>query len=128
MISVKKTIKKRKEFDVSDIENQNEKTIRRKEIQKRKEEKRKEVTELQVPNRIQNIQNLLRSHKQTPILSSRHIRNRRRPTPHPFLPLNTQRIALAFRTFIMITTIVIIIIIMVVVVVVMAPLAREARR
>ena len=82
--------------------------------------------ELQVPNRIQNIQNLLRPHEQTTILSSRHIRNRRRPTPHPLLPLNTQRIALALRTLIMITTIVIIIIM--VVVVVMAPLAREARR
>ena len=83
--------------------------------------------ELQIPNRVQNIQNLLRPHEQTPILSSRHIRNRRRPTPHPLLPLNTQRIALAFRALIMITTIVIIIIMMVVVVV-MAPLAREARR
>ena len=80
--------------------------------------------ELQVPNRIQNIQNLLRSHKQTPILSSRHIRNRRRPTPHSLLPLNTQPVALALRAFIMITTIVIIIIMMVVVM--MAPLAREA--
>ena len=81
--------------------------------------------ELQVPNRVQNIQNLLRSHEQTPILSSRHIRHRRRPTPHPLLPLNAQRIALALRAFIIITTIVIIIM---VVVVVMAPLAREARR
>ena len=81
--------------------------------------------QLQIPNRIQNIQNLLRPHEQTTILSSRHIRHRRRPTPHPFLPLNAQRIALALRTFIMITTIVIIIM---VVVVVMAPLAREARR
>ena len=118
--------KGRKEFDVSDIESQNGKAIRRKEKQKRKEEKgkEKEAMELQVPNRIQNIQNLLRSHKQTTILSSRHIRYRRRPTPHPLLPLNTQRIALALRTFIMITTIVIIIM----VVVVMAPLAREARR
>ena len=80
--------------------------------------------ELQVPNRVQNIQNLLRPHKQTPILRSRYIRNRRRPTPHPLLPLNTQRVALALRTLIMITTIVIIIM----VVVVMAPLAREARR
>ena len=79
--------------------------------------------ELQVPNRIQNIQNLLRPHKQTTILSSRHIRHRQRPTPYPLLPLNTQRIALTFRAFIMITTI---IIIMMVVVVVMAPLAREA--
>ena len=82
--------------------------------------------ELQVPNRIQNIQNLLRPHEQTPRLSSRHIRHRWRPTPHPLLPLNTQRIALAFRALITITTIVIII--MMVVVVVMAPLAREARR
>ena len=82
--------------------------------------------ELQVPNRIQNIQNLLRPHEQTPILSSGYIRNRRRPTPHPLLPLNTQRVALALRALIMITTI--IIIIMMVVVVVMAPLAREARR
>ena len=81
--------------------------------------------ELQVPNRIQNIQNLLRPHEQTTILSSRHIRNRRRPTPHPLLPLNTQPVALAPRAFIVITTIVIIIIMMVVVVV-MAPLAREA--
>ena len=81
--------------------------------------------ELQVPNRIQNIQNLLGSHEQTTILRSRHIRNRRRPTPHPLLPLNAQRIALAFLALIMITTI--IIIIMMVVVVVMAPLAREAR-
>ena len=79
--------------------------------------------ELQVPNRIQNIQNLLRSHEQTTILSSRHIRNRRRPTPHPLLPLNAQPVAFAFRAFIMITTIIIIIM---VVVVVMAPLAREA--
>ena len=78
--------------------------------------------ELQVPNRIQNIQNLLRSQKQTPILSSGHIRNRWRPTPHPLLPLNTQRIALALRTLVMITSIVIIIMM----VVVMAPLAREA--
>ena len=78
---------------------------------------------LQVPNRVQNIQNLLRSHEQTPILRSRHIRYRRRPTPHPLLPLNTQRIALALRAFIMITTIVIIIMM---VVVVMTPLAREA--
>ena len=83
--------------------------------------------ELQVPNRIQNIQNLLRSHEQTPILRNRYIRNRRRPTPHPLLPLNTQRVALALRALIMITTIVIIIIMMVVVVV-MAPLAREAQR
>ena len=81
--------------------------------------------ELQVPNSVQNIQNLLRSHEQTPILSSGHIRNRRRPTPHPLLPLNTQRIALALRALIMITTIIIIIMM---VVVVMAPLAREARR
>ena len=81
--------------------------------------------ELQIPNRVQNIQNLLGSHKQTPILSSRHIRHRRRPTPYPLLPLNTQPVALALRAFIIITTIVIIIIIMVVVV---APLAREARR
>ena len=80
--------------------------------------------ELQVPNSVQNIQNLLRPHEQTPILSSRHIRHRRRPTPHPLLPLNTQRIALALRAFIMITTIVIIIMM----VVVMAPLAREAGR
>ena len=78
--------------------------------------------ELQVPNRIQNIQNLLRPHEQTTILSSRHIRNRRRPTPHSLLPLNTQRIALALRALIVITTIVIII----TVVVVMTPLAREA--
>ena len=82
--------------------------------------------QLQVPNRVQNIQNLLMPHEQTPILSSRHIRHRRRPTPHSLLPLNTQRIALALRTLVMITTI--IIIIMMVVVVVMAPLAREARR
>ena len=79
--------------------------------------------ELQVPNSVQNIQNLLRPHEQSPILSSRHIRHRRRPTPHPFLPLNAQRIALALRTLIMITTIIIIIMM---VVVVMAPLAREA--
>ena len=79
---------------------------------------------LQIPNRIQNIQNLLRSHEQTTILSSRHIRHRRRPTPHPLLPLNTQLVALALRTLIMITTIVIIIMMVVVV----APLAREARR
>ena len=78
--------------------------------------------ELQVPNRIQNIQNLLGPHEQTTILSSRHIRNRRRPTPHPLLPLNTQRIALALRAFIMIT------IIIIMMVVVMTPLAREARR
>ena len=70
--------KKKEEFDVSDIESQNGKTIRRKKPRRRKEEeKRKEVMELQVPNCVQNIQNLLRSHKQTPILSSRHIRNRR---------------------------------------------------
>ena len=79
--------------------------------------------ELQVPNRIQNIQNLLRPHKQTTILSSRHIRHRRRPTPQSLLPLNTQSVALAFRAFIMITTIIIIIMMVVVV----APLAREAR-
>ena len=83
--------------------------------------------ELQVPNSVQNIQNLLRSHKQTTILSSRHIRHRRRPTPYPLLPLNAQRIALALRAFIMITTIIIIMMTMRVVVV-MAPLAREARR
>ena len=82
--------------------------------------------ELQVPNCVQNIQNLLGSHEQTTILSSRHIGHRRRPTPHPLLPLNTQRIALTFRSLIMITTIVIIIVMMMVVV--MAPLAREARR
>ena len=82
--------------------------------------------ELQVPNRVQNIQNLLGSHEQTPILSSRHIRHRRLPTPHPFLPLNTQPVALALRAFIMITTIIIIMMTMRVVVV-MAPLAREAR-
>ena len=114
-------------FDVSDIENQNGKTIRRrKEKQKRKEEKgkEKEAMELQIPDSVQNIQNLLRSHKQSTILSSRHIRHRRRPTPHPFLPLNTQRVALALRAFIMITTIIIIIMMVVVV----APLAREARR
>ena len=118
--------KERKEFDVSDIESQNGKTIRRKEKQKRKEEKgkEKEAMELQIPNRVQNIQNLLGPHEQTTILRSRHIRNRRRPTPYPLLPLNTQRIALALRAFIMITTIVIIIMM----VVVMAPLAREARR
>ena len=80
--------------------------------------------ELQIPNRVQNIQNLLGPHEQTPILSSRHIRHRRRPTPHSLLPLNTQRIALTFRALIMITTIVIIIMMVVVV----APLAREARR
>ena len=79
--------------------------------------------ELQIPNRVQNIQNLLGSHEQTTILCSRHIRHRRRPTPHSLLPLNTQRVALAFRAFIMITTIIIIIIMVVVV----APLAREAR-
>ena len=123
MINVKK---KRKKFDVSDIESQKGKTIRRKtETEKKRREREREIMELQVPNRIQNIQNLLRPHEQTPILSSRHIRNRRRPTPHSLLPLNTQRVALAFRAFIMITTIIIIIIIMVVV---MAPLAREARR
>ena len=121
--------KERKEFDVSDIESQNGKTIRRKEKQKRKEEKgkEKEAMELQIPNRVQNIQNLLGPHKQTTILSSRHIRHRRRPTPHPLLPLNTQRVALAFRTLIMITTIIIMMMTMRVVVV-MAPLAREARR
>ena len=81
--------------------------------------------ELQVPNSVQNIQNLLGPHKQTPILRSRYIRNRRRPTPHPLLTLNTQPVALALRALIMITTIVIIIIMMLVVVV-MAPLAREA--
>ena len=71
--------KERKEFDVSDIESQNGKTIRRKEKQKRKEEKgkEKEAMELQIPNRVQNIQNLLGPHKQTTILSSRHIRHRR---------------------------------------------------
>ena len=127
MINVKKNTimrKKRKEFDVSDIESQNGKTITKKRKEKQKREKKGErgITELQVPNRIQNIQNLLGSHEQTPILSSRHIRNRWRPTPHPFLPLNTQRIALAFRTFIMITSIVIIMMM------VMASLSREARR
>ena len=101
---------------------------KRKEEKNRKEKKGKvkEAMELQVPNRIQNIQNLLGPHKQTPILSSRHIRHRRRPTPHPLLPLNTQPVALAFRAFIIITIIIIIIIMMVVVV--MASLAREARR
>ena len=127
MINVKKpkTImrRKEKEFDVSDIESQNGKTIRRKKKQRKKKKgKAKEVMVLQVPNRIQNIQNLLGSHEQTPILSSRHIRHRWRPTPHPLPPLNTQRIALAFRTFIMITSIVIIMMM------VMAPLAREAGR
>ena len=84
MINVK-TITRKKEFDVSDIESQNGKTIRKKEKKNRKKNRRekkrkrkeKEVMELQVPNRVQNIQNLLRSHKQTTILSSRHIRHRR---------------------------------------------------
>ena len=120
--------KERKEFDVSDIESQNGKTIRREKKKKnrrekkRREEKSKEVMELQIPNRVQNIQNLLRSHEQTTILRSRHIRHRRRPTPHPLLPLNTQRVSLALRALIVITTIVIIMMM------VMAPLAREARR
>ena len=74
--------KERKEFDVSDIESQNGKTIRREKKKKKIEEKRrerkeKEAMELQVPNRVQNIQNLLRPHEQTTILSSRHIRHRR---------------------------------------------------
>ena len=75
-----KTITRKKEFDVSDIESQNGKTITKKKkrkTEKRKEEKRKEAMELQVPNCVQNIQNLLGPHEQTPILRSRHIRHRR---------------------------------------------------